>query len=191
MPIFFYRLHILLCILLFYHQGSAQFVCEDSVQSYALYSPFKIEHIGGSFVQLKNGYTANTAYVLSGTGRQFGIILTDSNGQFVHAKYLSLTDPNYSIGIANLIEMPGNNILGYGRIVTADGHDKGIAIIKFNKDLSIEWSKLIRRNIAEGETASYDIWGVHCDEQSNIYFSFRSFPGGPIVQPTVFFCFIG
>lgn len=179
-----HNIFILFCVLIHYY-GTAQ-ICEDSVQSYSLYSSYKIEHIGGSFQQLQNGYAANTAWVITPAGRKLAILLTDKDGQFVRAKYIELADPTYTLHLANIIEAPGNNLIVYGRLLTSAGLEKGVVIIKFDSNLTLQWSTLIRRSIAEPETGSYYIWGLHCDEQSNLYFSFSNM-SAVIIQPTVFF----
>lgn len=184
MTAFKHNTFILFC-LLFHYYGTAQ-ICEDSIQSYSLYSSYKIEHIGGSFQQLQNGYTANIAWVITPTGRKLAILLTDKDGRFVRAKYIELADPTYTLYLPNIIEAPGNNLIAYGKLLTSGGTDKGVVIIKFDSDLTLQWSTLVRRNIAEPETGSYYLWGLHCDEQSNLYFSFSNVPS-IVIQPTVFF----
>jgi gliding motility-associated-like protein len=181
-----WRNTIILIGLLLQYCGKAQ-VCEDSVQSYALYSTYKIEHIGGSFLQLQNGYSINTARVNTPAGLKLSIILTDNNGQLLRAKYIELADPTYTLILANIIESPDNTLIAYGRLLTASGNEKAVVIMKFDINLTLQWSTLVRRSITEPETALYEIWGLCCDAQSNIYFSFHSEPGGPVIPPNVFF----
>jgi gliding motility-associated-like protein len=166
--------------------GCAQ-ICEDSVQSYSLFSSYKIEHQGKSFLQLSNGNNANIAYTYTPQGIKLAIILTDANGKFLRAKFLEIADQQYNLYIDNLVESPQNGIIAYARLNTQTGYQKGIAVIKFNNQLSIEWSKLFQRDINEPELTDYRLWGLHCDEYDNIYFSFFRIVVGPIPVPNVFF----
>ncbi len=184
----FYQ-HILIVLFgLSAHFAFGQY-CEDSVTAYSLHYPVAIEHYaGGSCVQT-DGSILNMGRAITPDGNKLCIVHTDVAGHFLAGKYIECSDPSITMALTTIISLPGGDIVIAGRLVLPDGSEKGILITRFTNDLTPTWSTLIRRNTPQPEAPSYSYknWAMCCDEEENIYYCFRSEPGGNLIPPSIFF----